>query len=168
MKKIASTIIITGLLLIVFSGKVFCQVEEVKYDPRIKTDLDALGLTYEILTSGDFKLVYNVADNRTQMVIINSKTEEYGGMEIRKLWSVAGVPTDENTYPSDVLFAFLKLNAMYSLGAWEIAEEENQFFLLYNMRISVDTSQSILRELLNLSAIKTDEMEQNIKEEDNF
>ncbi|MDT7942747.1 MAG: hypothetical protein RQ993_05680, partial [Bacteroidota bacterium] len=56
-------------------------------DPRVERALKKLGLKYKVDEDGDFKLVFAVEGNRTQVVIINSTTETLGKMEIREVWS---------------------------------------------------------------------------------
>jgi hypothetical protein len=56
-------------------------------DPRVEKALKKLGLKYKVNEDGDFKLVFAIEDNRTQVVIISSTTETLGKMEIREVWS---------------------------------------------------------------------------------
>ena len=60
-----------------------------QHDMRVKTLLDAIGTNYEIDAEADFKLEWEYDNGRTQIVYVNSNTEEYENMEIREVWSFA-------------------------------------------------------------------------------
>ncbi len=84
-------------------------------DPRVEKALKKLGLKYEVDKDGDFKLVFSVEDDRTQVVFINSTTETLGKMEIREIWS----PTAKfsSTPPPALSLALLEKIAPLRLAA---------------------------------------------------
>lgn len=78
-----------GLVLsLAFAAPALAQVgEESSPDPRVKKLLDELHLKYEISPNGNYRLINDVGNDRTQLVIIDSETNTYDGMEIREIWS---------------------------------------------------------------------------------
>ena len=58
-------------------------------DPRVKRMLDALELKYSSDDDGDFQVVVEFEDGRSQLAYINSDTQFMNDFEIRELWSVA-------------------------------------------------------------------------------
>ena len=57
-------------------------------DLRVQSALDDAGLKYTIDDDGDFRLLFGQEDDRSQLVWINSNTEEYGNMELREVWGI--------------------------------------------------------------------------------
>jgi len=59
-------------------------------DPRVATALKSLGYEYSLTADQDYKLIFEVSnDKRTQVVIVNSNTEIFDKAEIREIWSPA-------------------------------------------------------------------------------
>lgn len=59
-------------------------------DPRVAALLDDLGYSYEIVPeTATFKVAYGFEDNRTQVVFIPSRTEEFLGVKLREISSPA-------------------------------------------------------------------------------
>ena len=166
MTQTAKQIILTGLLLTVFTVKAFCQIGEASYDSRIKSKLIALGIKYEITDKGNFKVIFNMGNNRTQMVLINSNTYEYGGMEIREITSIAAITDDKTAFTQNTLFTLLERNHTYKLGAWQIDGGQSPYILQYGLRISANATQSVLDELIRLAAKVADEMEHQLTDDD--
>jgi hypothetical protein len=51
--------------------------------------LDKLGYTYEVDEDGDYRMVFDVEGDRTQMVYVRSAVEDFGSHNIREIWSPA-------------------------------------------------------------------------------
>ncbi len=133
MTKTAKQIILTGLLLTVVSFQGFCQLGETNYDNRIKSKLIALGIKYEITDKGNFKVIFDMGNKRTQMVLINSNTYEYGGMEIREISSIAAITDDKTAFTQNTLFSLLEKNETYKLGAWQINGGKSPYILQFGL-----------------------------------
>jgi hypothetical protein len=135
-------------------------------DSRIKRQLDALGLKYEVTETGKFKVIFDMGGDRTQLVIIYSKTYEYGGIEIREIYSTAASATDKTEYTQTTLLTLLEKNQSYKVGSWQIDGGTSPFILQFGLRISATVSQDVLKEMLLLAARAADEMEQKLTEGD--
>lgn len=88
-------------------------------DPRVKALLDKLELQYEVSELGNYRLLYDCGDDRTQLIIVDSETNTYNGMEIREIWST-GYESDKpfsasvaNTLLEDTMANKLALWASY-------------------------------------------------------
>lgn len=58
-------------------------------DAHIVSLLDELGYLYETEANGDFRLLFDFDDGRSQLVWIRNRTYEYGGVAMRDIWSTA-------------------------------------------------------------------------------
>lgn len=159
-------LILTFLIGLFSTTEIYCQIGEYSYDSRIKRQLDDLGLKYSITDRGDFKLLFDMGNRRTQMVVVNSNTYQYGGMEIRELLSIAAVTDTKSAFNQYNLFTLLEKNDTYKLGAWQIDGGTSPYVLEFALRISANSAQSVLTDLVHLAATVADEMEEILTEED--
>lgn len=166
--KLAKQCISTFLLLLAMTLNGWSQIGEANYDNRIKTKLEALGIKYTITDQGAFKIIFDMGNNRTQLVVIKSNTHEYGGMEIREVSSVAAVAEIRSEFSQENLFYLLEKNETYKLGAWQIHGGKAPYLLEYSLRISANATQSVLNEIIRLAAKVADEMEQALTDEDKY
>ena len=107
------------ILFTTFSMTVFAEGlvgSDIEYDRRVEKKLKKLDFNYKITKKGDFKLMFNVEDGRTQLVFINSNTEEYRDFEIREIWSIAYKSSDEQ-FPAKVANKLLEDTSRRKLGA---------------------------------------------------
>ena len=59
-------------------------------DARVAKQLDRLGIAYTTTNESNYSIDKDMDGGRTQTVYIMSKTESYGDLEIREIWSNAG------------------------------------------------------------------------------
>jgi hypothetical protein len=135
-------------------------------DSRVRSALDNAGLKYTITDNGNFKIPFDMGNGRTQVVIVNSKTYEFGGAEIREIFSVAAIVSSKSAFTQNNLFRLLELNETYKIGAWQIHGGESPYILQFAIRAGANTPSSILADLIKLAATTADDMEQRLTEED--
>jgi len=163
------SVLIYCIVITSICTKAFGQLgDDVTPDARVISKLKALGIKYEITEKGNFKLVFSLSTGRTQLVIVNSNTYEYGGMEIREIYSTAALTDTKTSFSSSTLFALLEKNNTYKLGAWQINGGKAPFLLQFGLRISANASQDNLKDMLILASKVADEMEQVLTSEDKY
>jgi hypothetical protein len=133
--------------------------EQPTYDMRIKNKLDSMKIKYTITESGNFKVVFNESGERTQLVLIYSKTHMYKGLEIREIKSVADRKQEKSAFSQETLFNILEENQTFKVGAWQIFGGEPPFLLEFAVRISANANQSVLIDMIRLASKTADEME---------
>ncbi len=111
-----SLIIIPGLALCV---PALAQDDNPPTEPdnRIKRILKKKKLKYTIDEDGDFKILYQYDDGRTQIGFIRSRTEEFQGIEIREIWSYA-YKSESEQLPAEVANSLLADTFQNKMGAW--------------------------------------------------
>jgi len=58
-------------------------------DKAVGRALDTLKYTYEVDEDGDYKMVFDMDDGRSQLAFVRSTVEEFGKHKIREIWSPA-------------------------------------------------------------------------------
>lgn len=146
----------------------FAQLGDTLIDERVKAHLDKLGWKYSTTSTGTFKVVFDMGNDRTQLVLIRSKTNIYEGMEIREIVSNAAKKDDKFAFTQSTLFMLLEKNGTYKLGGWQIDGGEPPYVVQFGIRISANSTQSVLVDAINLAAKMADQMEQQLTEADDF
>lgn len=136
-------------------------------DLRVKRLLDTIGYNYSITSDGDFRLNFQINDERSQVCFIDSDTCNINNIELRRIWSVA------YTYPRyldiDTANSILIRNYQYKIGSWGLGQLNNgQFFLAFFIQIAAETDPSTLEITLNIVSSEADKMEKELTGEDNF
>ncbi len=136
-------------------------------DPRVKSQLDALDIKYEIDKDGDYRVSFALEEGRSQLAFVNSKTSMLGNFEIRDVWSVAHI--SEGTLDADFANYLLLQNANLKIGAWELREAgDNQFLVCFCNKIAADCDPEALRASLIVVLSTADELEKNLDTGDRF
>lgn len=135
-------------------------------DSRVKEALDKLGLKYEVTKSGNFKVIFRVSDNRTQVVTIVSKTEKVEGMEIREIIS-PGYMT-KGDISSTIASQLLKDSYRKKLGAWTILQSEGDSLAFFTSKVDANQTAADLKTALLLTVYAADEMEKSLTQDDKF
>lgn len=137
-----------------------------QHDVRVEKLLNESGLTFEVVSDGNFKLIFRYDDERTQVIWINSATETYQNLEIREIWSIAEI--SNGPMPSTVSRTLLKDNAAKKLGSWKIAVHENREFAVFYAQIAAESDKQTLQSILRLVGKAADEMEKQLNGKDDY
>lgn len=138
------------------------QIGEPESDSRVRNQLESLGLKYSMTDNGNYKVVFDMGEGRTQLVVIYSNTYNYNGMEVREITSTAMSTDDKRGFTQPTLFDLLERNQTYKIGAWQINGGTAPFILEFGIRMSANSSQSVFDELIRLAARMADELEQEL------
>jgi thiamine monophosphate kinase len=135
-------------------------------NPKIKQALDKAGLKYTVDKDGDFKMVFDVGEERSQVVFVMSATEELGGVPIVEVWS----PAYKGSEISDaVLLQLLSDGNRRKIGGWEISASQGQIFAIFKAKIPLPAlSPQFLRSVAGGVAAVADEIEGKVMGGDDF
>lgn len=123
-------------------------------DPLVRAQLDALGYAFEVDGDGDFKLLFDVEGGRTQLAFVISRTEEYGALTVREVWSPAyRAPGD--AFPQDVANRLLAASHTGKLGAW--VRQDDMAVLV--VKLPADATGAELEAAISYAVNVADEME---------
>lgn len=135
----------------------FIFADSSDYDHRVKRALIDQDIKYEIDDDGDFKVIYTLDDDRTQIAWIISETEEYRTTEVREVWSFAY----KSEYPlsSSKLLWLLKDSNMKKIGGWVVKELDDGFLVVFVVKLDADASSSELEDAIIRAVTAADELE---------
>jgi len=137
-----------------------------KMDPRVRQALDAQNLNYTELENGNYRLHYTLEGDRTHLVLVESVTSEFGGMEIRDVWGMAWKGSE---LPYGTARKLLEDNALKKIGGWEVHEEaDGDIFLIFNAKIPADSDGAALASATEAVAAVADEWEQRLMGSDDY
>ena len=164
MKKMVVVLIATLVCLAPFAG---AQVGTKKAgDPRVEKLLKETDVKYTVDRDGDFLLLNDVGDGRTQLLWILSNTSNLGTLEIRQIWSIAH--KSKTLFSAKVANRLLEQNSEVKLGAWQVRRLGDDYVAIFSAQIAADTD--LLPLLLALHAVSTtaDEMEKKLTGKDDY
>jgi len=131
---------------------------EGKPDSRVAKQLDSLGLKYTTTGAGNYSLDQDLDSGRTQTVYLMSKTESYGGLEIREIWSNAGSMASKPS--ADQMLDLLVDNNSEKLGAWSIeASDDGSYLIFFSVKMPVSVKDQDLADMIDFVASVADERE---------
>lgn len=140
-------------------------------DARVIRALDSEGVKYDVRDNGNVTVVWTVSGSgeqkRTHNTVINSGTQEFGGMEIREVWAVAYRGA---RLPRNILAKYLTDNGMKKIGAWQLIVEDDSKdeALVFCIMIPADSSAKVLRKMSESVAEVADAVEKELDGGDEF
>jgi hypothetical protein len=124
-------------------------------DAAIKAQLDSLGVKYDLDGDGDYKVTFDLGENRSQVVWIRSATDHYGSLKVREVWS-PGYKLSGAELPVKVANRLLEHAHGLILGGWT---RQKQYAMLV-VKIPVSSTPQQLRDAAEFAAGAADEIEQ--------
>jgi hypothetical protein len=157
MKYLRNTAIILSMMLMLgfFTGARAYDV-----DTRVKAALDELGYNYEIDSDNDFKMVFNTDDNRTQLLFVNSSTEQYGDLEIREIWSP--VYKFKGNLPVAVANKLLEQSFQKKIGSFDVWVRTDDKVVRFCAKINADAPTAELSDVIRAIYTTADAMEKEL------
>jgi hypothetical protein len=128
-----------------------------EHDKRVSRVLESLDLEYTIDDDGDFRLIFKMEGDRTQVVFIQSSTSEYRDLEIRDVFSV-GYESEDEVIPEDIANRLLGQNWKIKLGAWAKMGK----YAVFVSKVDANAGGKTLWSAIKLTAKAADEMESEL------
>lgn len=135
----------------------FIFADSSDYDHRVKRALIDQDIKYEIDDDGDFKVIYTLDDDRTQLAWIFSETEKYRTTEVREVRSLAYI--SEYPLSSSKLLWLLKNSNMQKIGGWVVEELDDGFLVVFVVKLDADASSSELEDAIRCAVTEADDLE---------
>ena len=126
-------------------------------DRSIGRQLDSLGYNHEIDADGDYQMVFDMDDGRSQLVYVRSAIENYGSLSVREIWS-PGFRIKGGDFPAAVANRLLVDSNTAKIGSWVRQGD----IAMYVVKIDSNASADQLSDAID-AAIKTaDKLEQEL------
>lgn len=126
-------------------------------DTAVAARLDAKGTPYTVDADGDYRILVNVGEERTQLVWVRSVVHATDTQRIREIWTY-GLRSDERRIPAHIANRLLSANMELVVGAW--ARQGGNALLI--IKIDADADAETLDETIDLAASIGDRMEQRL------
>ncbi|MCA1950120.1 MAG: hypothetical protein LDL24_06095 [Treponema sp.] len=160
MKKVTFFLI---LFIVTAAGALLAQSNK-QPDQRVAAMLKTMKVDYTITDNGNFEIEYELASGRTQYVYIMSETQKYRGMEVREVWSNAGVLDEDPEV--DLLYELMQESGSNKIGAWALEENDEGILLYYSIKIPVSHTVEDLLQFIAFAAEVADTCENDLFEDD--
>jgi hypothetical protein len=148
-------------------GTTSAQDGEVKReDRRVERLLQKLDWKYTIDSSRDFKLQFNVSEDRSQVVFVQSTTHDIDNIELREIWSPAiKVSADQC---SKLAMDLLHENSKVKLGSWQLVRIGDSCVAIFCVKVGADCDEKTLRTAIRVVLKTADDKEKELADADTF
>jgi len=134
-------------------------------DARVEAALKESKLAYG-MDGGDFRLKYDLAEGRSQLVWVASGTTKLDQLEIRDVWSVAYRSKGE--VPADMATHLLKENARMILGAWQVNQGKDEYLVVFSAPVNAAADAATLAEVIEVVTLSADRIEKELTGKDQY
>lgn len=135
-------------------------------DPRVKTALDSLKYKYTVNKSKAYEVTFDLKDQRSQVVFINSATQKFSKLELREVTSTAF--RVKGKLSSEQALRLLADNDRRTWGSWRLVEEDGFTFVIYAVQLPADSNADTLDSAIDAVMYTADEMEKEVTKADDF
>jgi hypothetical protein len=127
-------------------------------DPRVRDILVGTSYQYTVNSDGNYKIIYDAGNGRTQVLFVESNIETLGDFEIREIWSPIGQAT-EASFTQAIADRLLRIGATMKVGAVEIVTIDNKPTAYFSAKVPADLTAEQLVKVINAVASTADENE---------
>ncbi|MEG2805853.1 hypothetical protein [Stenotrophomonas sp.] len=132
-------------------------------DKAVGKVLKELDYPYEIDQDGDYKLVFDAGNDRSQLVFVRSAVEEYGSHRIREIWS-PGYNAPGKQFPAAVANRLLEDSQDAKLGGW-VKQEQLAMFVV---KVDANANKDVLSDAIDAAMRTADAMEAELTQADEY
>ncbi|OFS94725.1 hypothetical protein HMPREF3113_07040 [Stenotrophomonas sp. HMSC10F06] len=154
MKRIAAAL----LLAVTATG-----AHAAEADKAVGRALDTLKYTYEVDEDGDYKMVFDMDDGRSQLAFVRSTVEEFGKHRIREIWSPA-YNSPGKQFPAAVANRLLEDSQDAKMGAW-VKQDQLAMFVV---KVDATATPEQLSDAIDAAIRTADAMELELTEQDEY
>jgi len=130
--------IILGAALLGLLAAAPAAMAESNPDRAVGRVLDSLKYSYELDEDGDYKLVFDTENDRSQLVFVRSPVEKFGSHHIREIWS-PGYRSSSAQFPALVANRLLEDSNSSKMGGW-VKQGDTAMFVV---KVDTVTTKSI-------------------------
>lgn len=135
-------------------------------DIRVRRILESEGVRYQVDNDGDFKVIFDLGNGRSQAAFINSNTENFANASIREVWSIGLM--GEGQLSAEVANQLLARNRTYKLGSWETIQQNGKVLAIFKVCVAADATAKELMAVLSVVLKTADEVEREYLRTDNL
>ena len=130
-------------------------------DKAVGRQLEKLGFNFEVDEDGDYRMVFDLEDDRTQLVYVRSAVEEFGSHAVREVWS-PGYTSATDALPVAVANRLLEDSQDAKLGGW-VKQERTAMFVV---KVNAEATAEQLNDAIDAATRTADAMELELTHKD--
>jgi hypothetical protein len=136
-------------------------------DPQVAAALDQLGIKYELDDDGDYRVVFQITEERTQQGVIRSRTFEFAGVEMREIYSIG--LSSFGPFDARTCNLLLEHNRHVKVGCWAVAHDpEDNHLAIFLANVAAGLDGELLLGVLHAVLTTADEFEARLSGRDDF
>lgn len=143
------------------SGSAAGTVAKGEADPRVREILVGTNFQFTVNSDGNYKIIYDAGNGRTQVLFVESNLETLGDLQIREVWSPIGQATDAS-FPQAIADRLLRIGATMKVGAVEVVTIDNKPTAYFSAKVPADLTAEQLIKVINAVASTADENENSL------
>ncbi len=128
--------------------------------------LDQSKIPYEVDDQGNYKILREYDDKRTQLVFIYGRAWDYQGIKIREIWAPAFRLGGD--LPADLANKLLLKSQVAKVGGWQVIEIGQERMAAYAIKVVDRMTADELRKWIDYVASYADTMEQEVTGKDDY
>ena len=130
-------------------------------DAALGKQLDGLQIKYTVDDDGDYRMTFELADGRTQLVFARSPVDSYGANRVREIWS-PGLKFSTPEIEAKVANRLLQNSGEVIMGGWT----RQASMAMFVVKVPADASPQQLRDALEAAAACADAIEKELTGKD--
>ncbi|RMH65911.1 MAG: hypothetical protein D6676_06660 [Cyanobacteria bacterium J003] len=142
------------------ASRSFCMFGQrrVQADVRVGRLLDQLGIRYQVDEDGDYRVIFDLGNGRSQQAFIDSQTQQLGSYEIRDVWSIGYI--SDGYLDQEIANYLLIENSTKKIGAWELRPlANNKYIAVFCNKVAADCDAEALNMSIRIVLQVADELE---------
>lgn len=126
-------------------------------DAALGKQLDAMAIKYQVDEDGDYRMTFELADGRTQLVYARSPVESAGANRVREIWS-PGLKYSTPELDAKVANRLLQNSGEVIMGGWT----RQASMAMFVVKVPANASPQELRDAIEAAAACADAMEKEL------
>lgn len=124
-------------------------------DARVEQALDQNNVTYSAEQNGDYRVLFTLPNERSQLVWISPRTDTIGALDVRRVFSYAAALEDGEALSGGWAEQLLRNNAGYAIGGWSLTGSR----VVFSATVPADAPDRVLLDTIALVMTTADGVE---------
>jgi hypothetical protein len=140
------------------------SAQDAPSDARVEQALAQNNVNYSAEENGDYRVLFTLPNERSQLVWISPRTDTIGSLDIRRVFSYAASFDNGESLPNDWAGRLLRSNSGYIVGSWA----QTGTRLVFSANVPADASDRVLLDTMALVMTTADDVEAELTGADDW
>ncbi|PAP75333.1 hypothetical protein [Rubrivirga marina] len=124
-------------------------------DARVEQALSQNNISYSAESNGDYRILFTLPGERSQLVWISPRTDTAGSLDVRRVFSYAAGMEEGQALSGGWAEQLLRNNAGYVVGSWSLTDNR----VMFSTTVPADASDRVLLDTVALVMTTADGVE---------